>query len=136
MPSSTRARCGAISALVADYDVVTACGITCDRIWWCECGTRVSAAVHGYVGPARRLRAPARLRPDPGGEGPLRTGPFESEAEVRGLPAVRQMYAAFTRDPGAGRMGPHNLGMISEAWTRPGWSSAPYDQRIARWLAG
>lgn len=47
-----RARCGAVTALVADYDVVTACGITCDRFWWCECGTRVSASVHGYVGPA------------------------------------------------------------------------------------
>ncbi len=39
---------GATTALVADHDVATACGITCDRTWWCECGTRV----HGYVRPA------------------------------------------------------------------------------------
>ena len=31
-------------------------------------------------------------------------GPFESEAEVRALPAVRQVYEAFTADPGAGKM--------------------------------
>ena len=53
------------------------------------------------AGPrTRALRAPARLpRPDPGGEGQLMTGPFESEAEVRGLPAVRAIYEAFTRGP-------------------------------------
>ena len=48
-----RTQCGAITALVTDDDdAVTACGITCNRIWWCECGTHVIAAVHGYVGPA------------------------------------------------------------------------------------
>jgi hypothetical protein len=28
-----RAECGAVTALVADIDVTTACGITCGRTW-------------------------------------------------------------------------------------------------------
>lgn len=44
-----RSECGAVAALVADIDVTTACGITCKRTWWCECGTRIEGA-------ARRVR--------------------------------------------------------------------------------
>jgi hypothetical protein len=43
--------CGAATALVTDIDVTTACGITCERVWWCECGTRTDGA-DSYVAPA------------------------------------------------------------------------------------
>jgi hypothetical protein len=39
-----RAPDGSLIGLVADYDVVTACGITADHIWWCECGLVVSGS--------------------------------------------------------------------------------------------
>jgi hypothetical protein len=43
--------CGAVTALITDIDVTTACGITRDRIWWCECGPWIDGAGR-YVGPA------------------------------------------------------------------------------------
>ncbi len=63
-------------------------------------------------------------------------GPFESEAEVRALPAVRQVYEAFTADPGAGKMSRHNHRMISDALDAAGVELGQFDYRIARWLAG
>lgn len=43
--------CSGVTALVNDIDVTTACGITCDRTWWCECGARIVGAGR-YVRPA------------------------------------------------------------------------------------
>lgn len=43
--------CGAVTALVTDVDVTTACGITCERLWWCECGTQIDGTGR-YVGVA------------------------------------------------------------------------------------
>ena len=39
-----RYQCEGLVALVADIDVVPACGITCDRTWWCECGVRIDGS--------------------------------------------------------------------------------------------
>lgn len=63
-------------------------------------------------------------------------GPFETEREARELPAVRAVYAAFDRDPGAGRMAPHIHRMLSEACTAAGVQLGAYDRRILAWLAG
>ncbi len=62
------------------------------------------------------------------------TGPFESEAEVRALPAVRQVYQAFRADPGVGRMGPPNHRLLCEALSAAGVELGAYDHRIALWL--
>ena len=64
------------------------------------------------------------------------TGPFESEADARALPAVREVYDAFDRDPGAGKMTPHNHRLLCEALTAAGVDLGSYDHRIALWLAG
>jgi hypothetical protein len=40
-----------VTALIADIDVMTACGITRDRTWWCECGIRIDGRAR-YVRPA------------------------------------------------------------------------------------
>jgi hypothetical protein len=46
--------CGAIEALVQDYDAMTACGITCGLLWWCECGAQIDerAQAERYPGVA------------------------------------------------------------------------------------
>lgn len=46
-----RQPCSGVTAIVNDIDVTTACGITCDQTWWCECGMRIDGADR-YVGPA------------------------------------------------------------------------------------
>ncbi len=64
------------------------------------------------------------------------SGPFDSEREARELPAVQAVYEAFDADPGAGRMMPHNLGMLIEACAAAGVGLGTYDRRIVQWLAG
>ena len=50
-----RTECGAVTALITDIDVTTACGITCDGTWWCECGMLVDRD-GGYIGPVAVCR--------------------------------------------------------------------------------
>jgi hypothetical protein len=63
-------------------------------------------------------------------------GPFESEAEVRALPAVRQVYAAFRADPGVGRMTPGNLSILLGALAAADVDLGAHDHAIAGWVAG
>ena len=66
-------------------------------------------------------------------------GPFETEREVRELPAVRAVYAAFDRDPGAGKMAPHSYLMLVKACEAAGidlGGASSYDRRTLAWLAG
>jgi hypothetical protein len=63
-------------------------------------------------------------------------GPFETEAQVRELPAVRAVHAAFDRDPGVGKMAPHSHRMLCEALSAAGVELGAYDHRIVSWLAG
>jgi hypothetical protein len=64
------------------------------------------------------------------------TGPFESEAEVRALPAVKAVYAAFDASPGVGKMQPRNQRMLLDALAGAGVYLGAYDHRIAEWLSG
>jgi hypothetical protein len=64
------------------------------------------------------------------------TGPFQTEAEVSALPAVRAVYAAFDRNPVVGGMQPHNYQMLAAALAVAGVELGAYDDRILRWLAG
>ena len=63
-------------------------------------------------------------------------GPFDTEEQVRVLPAVRAVYAAYRTDPGTGKMAPHNHRLLCEALTAAGVELGAYDHRIAGWLAG
>ncbi len=65
----------------------------------------------------------------------LGVGPFDTEAEVRALPAVREVYAAFDADPGVGKMTPHIHRMLLDALAAAGVYLGPYDHQIAEWLA-
>jgi len=66
----------------------------------------------------------------------MMTGPFETEAEVRALPAVRAVYDAFRAGPGVRKMAPHNARMITDACDDAGVTLGAYDRRIVEWLAG
>lgn len=90
-------------------------------------GTRLQAQrwAEGQAGDTRR---PGAI------EGTL--GPFETEVETRELPAVQAVYAAFDRDPGAGRMEPHIHQMLADACSAAGVQLGAYDRRILAWLAG
>ena len=61
--------------------------------------------------------------------------PFETEQQVRELPSVRAVYDAFSRDPGPGKMAPHNHRMLCEALSAAGVELGAYDHRIVSWLA-
>lgn len=61
--------------------------------------------------------------------------PLETEAEAFALPAVRAVFAAFDADPGAGKMAPHNLAMLTSACTAAGVEPGAYELRILSWLA-
>ena len=63
------------------------------------------------------------------------SGPFDTEQQARELPAVREVYAAFDRDPGAGKMAPHNHRLLTAALEAAGVELGAYDERIAAWLA-
>jgi hypothetical protein len=72
---------------------------------------------------------------DRGSQGPG-PGPFETERQVRELPAVRAVYEAFDADPGVGRMAPHNERMLRESCAAAGVALGAFDVRIVSWLAG
>jgi len=63
-------------------------------------------------------------------------GPLETERQARELPAVRAVWAAWDRDPGVGKMTPHNLAMLEGACEAAGLELGAYDRRILAWLAG
>lgn len=67
---------------------------------------------------------------------PAASGPFETEEEVRHLPAVRAVYDASRAAPGAGRMTPLNHRMLYEACTAAGVELGAYNHAILTWLAG
>ena len=64
------------------------------------------------------------------------TGPYETEHQVRQLPAVRAICDAFERDPGAGKMIPHCRRILDDACSAAGVETGAYDHRILVWLAG
>jgi hypothetical protein len=64
------------------------------------------------------------------------TGPYETEQQVRELPAVCAVYDAFERDPGAGKMTPHCRRILDDACSAAGVETGAYDHRILVWLAG
>lgn len=63
-------------------------------------------------------------------------GPYESEDDARMVPAVQAVYEAFDASPGAGRMAPHNLAMLTAACEAAGIEMGAYDRRILAWLSG
>lgn len=62
------------------------------------------------------------------------SGPFETEAEVRALPAVRAVYDAFAV-PGGERMALGNHRMLEDACRAAGVELGAYDERILWWMA-
>ena len=62
-------------------------------------------------------------------------GPFATEQAARETPAVQAVYAAFDADPGAGKMHPHNLAMLTAALDNAGVTLGEFDRRIVSWLA-
>jgi hypothetical protein len=67
------------------------------------------------------------------GPGP---GPFETERQVRELPAVRAVCDAFGAAPGVGRMAPHNERMLRESCVAAGVALGAFDAQVVSWLAG
>jgi hypothetical protein len=63
-------------------------------------------------------------------------GPFETERQALGTPAVRGVYTAFEAAPGKGRMQPGNLAMLRAACEGVDVELGAYDVRILAWLAG
>jgi hypothetical protein len=63
-------------------------------------------------------------------------GPFETERQALGTPAVRAVYTAFEAAPGLGRMQAPNLAMLRAACEAAGVELGAYDLRILAWLAG
>ena len=62
-------------------------------------------------------------------------GPFETEQQVRDIPAVQAVRAAFRAAPGAGAHEPHNRALIEDACRAAGVKLGAYDRRIVAWLA-
>ena len=63
-------------------------------------------------------------------------GPFETERQALGTPAVRAVYTAFEAAPGPGRMQSPNLAMLRAACEGADVELGAYDLRILAWLAG
>jgi len=63
-------------------------------------------------------------------------GPFESEQQALGTPAVREIYAAFQARPRQGRIHPGSLAMLRAACEKADVELGAYDLRILSWLAG
>jgi hypothetical protein len=63
-------------------------------------------------------------------------GPFQTEREASATDAVRAVYAAFDADPGAGKMAPHNLAMLTAACEAAGVELGAFDAGTLRGLAG
>ena len=73
--------------------------------------------------------------PRPASPGPAH-GPYETERQVRELPAVRAVYDAFGADPGPGKMAPRCRCIVDVACSAAGVEIGAYDDRILAWLAG
>jgi hypothetical protein len=76
-----------------------------------------------------------------GGAAPLEAaagvmGPFDTERQASGVPAVRAIYDAFRAAPGAGRMAALNHRLLADACAAAGVSLGAYERRILLWLAG
>jgi hypothetical protein len=63
------------------------------------------------------------------------SGPLETEAQARELPAVRAVYDAFGAGTGAGKMAVHNRRLLGRALEAAGVDMGRYDDRIAEWLS-
>jgi hypothetical protein len=63
-------------------------------------------------------------------------GPYETEREVRELPAVRAIYEAARASHRRGVLSEGNHRMLCEALTAVGVELGGYDHRIVIWLAG
>jgi hypothetical protein len=63
-------------------------------------------------------------------------GPFETEGQVRELPAVRAVHDAFGTDLAVGGMAPHNERILRESCAAAGVALGGFDRRIVSWLAG
>ncbi|MDA8321832.1 MAG: hypothetical protein M0030_18780 [Actinomycetota bacterium] len=68
------------------------------------------------------------------------TGPFDSEAQVRELPAVRAIWdrrrAAYPRPEASAEIRAAAAGLIEAACERSGVMIGAYDRRLIGWLAG
>jgi hypothetical protein len=62
-------------------------------------------------------------------------GPFETERDALGHPAVRAVYDASGKDPGPGKMQPRNHRLLCEAVSAAGIALGAYDHRIVSWLS-
>lgn len=62
------------------------------------------------------------------------SGPYERAADTR--PVTAPIYAAFSADPGAGKMAPHNLRLMLDAISAAGVELGAYDRQVVEWLAG
>ena len=76
------------------------------------------------------------MNPAPGMTAANGPGPFETERQVRELPALRAVYEAFDVNPGVGRMASHNERMLRESCAAAGVALGAFDARIVSWLAG
>jgi hypothetical protein len=63
-------------------------------------------------------------------------GPYETEREVRELPAVRAIYDAMHASHRRGVMGERGYRLLDEACRAAGVEVGAYDHRILVWLAG
>jgi hypothetical protein len=88
----------------------------------------------GQVAPDRAAPDACMLcgRPENGHH----AGPFETERQALGTPAVRAVFTAFEDAPGQGRMQPPNLAMLRAACEGADVELGAYDLRILAWLAG
>ena len=63
-------------------------------------------------------------------------GPFETEQQARETPEVQAVYAAFSADPGVGKMAAHTHRMLMAACTAASVQLGAYDRRVLAWLSG
>ena len=66
----------------------------------------------------------------------MTAGPYQTEAEARGNPAVQEIHAAFRADPGVGKMAPLINAMLVDACTMAGVELGAFDRRVLSWLSG
>ena len=63
-------------------------------------------------------------------------GPFETKQQARETPEVQAVYAAFSADPGVGKMAAHTHRMLMAACTAASVQLGAYDRRVLAWLSG
>jgi hypothetical protein len=62
-------------------------------------------------------------------------GPFATEQQALATRAAREAAAAFRDSPGAGRLAPLNLAILTGACQAEGVELGAFDLRILAWLA-